>query len=218
MYRTFGKRLLDVSVSMLALITLAPILASISLLLLFSQGRPVLFRQVRPGLNEKLFTMFKFRTMSSARDPKSGELLPDRDRLTRIGTWVRRTSLDELPELINVLRGEMSLVGPRPLLVEYLEHYSAEHSRRHEVRPGITGLAQVEGRQMLTFSERFARDVQYVDGLTLRMDLWILAQTVKQAFTGRGVISGQDVRVVDDLGMHPDSRAVQQPLSREQKP
>ncbi|HEX7837613.1 MAG TPA: sugar transferase [Kofleriaceae bacterium] len=170
------KRLLDVTVSAAALVLGAPILAATAALVYADVGRPLLFRQPRVGLGGRVFELIKFRTMRDAIGP-DGRPLPDRERLTRIGRLLRASSLDELPQLVCVLRGDMSLVGPRPLLVEYLPRYSPEQARRHEVPPGITGLAQVAGRNALTWPEKFALDVYYVDHHSLALDLAILART-----------------------------------------
>jgi sugar transferase EpsL len=171
------KRVFDVVVSATALVVLAPVMGLIALLVWRTMGRPVLFRHVRPGLHGKPFVMYKFRTMRDLRDA-AGELLPDETRLTPFGRWLRATSLDELPELLNVLRGEMSLVGPRPLLMEYLERYTPEQARRHEVKPGITGWAQIHGRNNLSWDERFKLDVWYVDNWSLWLDVKILWRTL----------------------------------------
>jgi sugar transferase EpsL len=170
------KRLLDVAVSAAALVLGAPLLAATAALVYADVGRPVLFRQPRVGQGGRVFELVKFRTMKDAIGP-DGRPLPDGERLTRIGRLLRASSLDELPQLVCVLRGDMSLVGPRPLLVEYLSRYSPEQARRHEVQPGITGLAQVAGRNALTWPERFALDVYYVDHRSLALDLEILART-----------------------------------------
>ena len=180
------KRLVDFLVSLVGLIVLSPILGALSLLVRAFLGSPVLFRQVRPGLTGEPFELVKFRSMTSNRD-LSGNLLPDSQRLTRFGDFLRSTSLDELPELWNVVCGDMSLVGPRPLLVEYLPLYSARQARRHEVRPGITGLAQVSGRNSLSWEEKFELDVWYVDNQSTRLDLAILVWTVKSVFKRSGV-------------------------------
>ncbi|HPD58372.1 MAG TPA: sugar transferase, partial [Smithellaceae bacterium] len=161
-YLSFGKRLLDLVLTVPALIILSPLLIVLGFLVRLKLGSPVLFRQMRPGLNEKPFVMLKFRTMSDARD-EHGELLPDAQRLTRFGVFLRKSSIDELPEIINVLKGDMSLVGPRPLLMQYLDRYTPEQARRHEVKPGITGWAQIHGRNALTWEEKFKLDVWYVD-------------------------------------------------------
>lgn len=181
-----AKRLFDVVVSILLLVLLWPLLGIVAFLVRLRLGRPALFRQQRPGLHGQPFTIFKFRTMTQARDAH-GELLPDADRLTRLGRFLRRTSLDELPELFNVLRGEMSLVGPRPLLMEYLERYTPEQMRRHEVRPGITGWAQVNGRNALSWEEKFELDVWYVEHQSLWLDLKIIALTAWKVLTREGI-------------------------------
>jgi sugar transferase EpsL len=186
-YRRHGKRLLDLALTIPALILLAPVMGVVALAVWLTMGRPVLFRQVRPGLHAVPFTMLKFRTMTDARDA-GGNLLPDAKRLTRLGRFLRRTSLDELPELWNVLRGDMSLVGPRPLLIEYLPYYTEEERSRHTVRPGITGLAQVRGRNDLLWDDRLALDVQYVKSLDLVLDLRILLLTCAKVISGSGII------------------------------
>jgi lipopolysaccharide/colanic/teichoic acid biosynthesis glycosyltransferase len=175
-YRQLGKRLLDVFFTIPALIILSPMLALVASLVRLKLGGPVLFRQQRPGLRGRPFALLKFRTMMEAYDTR-GNLLPDVERLTPFGHFLRSTSLDELPELINVLKGDMSLVGPRPLLMQYLERYTPEQARRHEVKPGITGWAQVHGRNALPWEERFALDVWYVDHQSLWLDLKIIAMT-----------------------------------------
>jgi sugar transferase EpsL len=179
------KRALDVVVSLAALVGSSPLIAAVALAVLIATGRPVLFRQQRPGLRGKPFTLYKFRTM---RPPESGaDGMPDADRLSRVGGFLRSTSLDELPELWNVLRGDMSLVGPRPLLMEYLPLYSAEQARRHEVRPGITGWAQVNGRNAISWEEKFRLDVWYVDHHSLRLDLKILLLTLWKVLAREGI-------------------------------
>jgi sugar transferase EpsL len=175
--QAYLKRVFDIVVSAVALTVLAPVMGLIALAVWRTMGRPVLFRHVRPGLHGKPFVMYKFRTMRDLRDA-AGELLPDETRLTPFGRWLRATSLDELPELLNVLRGEMSLVGPRPLLMEYLERYTPEQARRHEVKPGITGWAQIHGRNNLSWDERFKLDVWYVDNWSLWLDVKILWRTL----------------------------------------
>ncbi|NUQ63592.1 MAG: sugar transferase [Pirellulales bacterium] len=193
------KRLLDVTAAMLALLLLAPLLAAVALAVYLAMGRPVLFRQPRAGLRGKVFTLYKFRTMSDARD-NQGRLLPDDCRVTGVGRFLRSTSLDELPELINVLRGEMSLVGPRPLLPQYLGRYTPEQARRHEVRPGLTGLAQVKGRLLLGWEERFLLDVWYVDHATLAMDLKILLVTVWKVLRREGTTAISEEVLVEFQG------------------
>jgi sugar transferase EpsL len=180
------KRTFDVVAAIAGLIVLSPLLAVLAVLVRLWMGSPVLFRQPRPGLHGQIFEIYKFRTMTDARDA-NGELLPDGDRLTAFGKFLRRTSFDELPELLNVVRGDMSLVGPRPLRVEYLPLYSPEQARRHEVRPGITGWAQVNGRNAVSWDEKFRLDVWYVDHRSFRLDLKILWATVTEVLGGRGV-------------------------------
>lgn len=180
------KRGLDVVVSAVALVVAAVPMAVLAVAIRFSMGSPVLFRQQRPGLHEAPFTLLKFRTM---RDPRPGEdaVASDDDRITGLGRWLRRTSMDELPGLWNVLRGDLSLVGPRPLLMAYLPRYSAEQRRRHDVRPGLTGLTQVEGRNTLTWEEHFDLDLWYIDHWSLWLDAKILLRTVREVVTGSGV-------------------------------
>jgi len=176
----------DVVVSAVALTVLAPVMGLTALAVWRTMGRPVLFRQARPGLHGKPFVMYKFRTMRDLRDAE-GKLLPDEARLTPFGRWLRSTSLDELPELLNVLRGEMSLVGPRPLLMEYLDRYTPEQARRHEVKPGITGWAQIHGRNNLSWDERFKLDVWYVDNWSLWLDVKILWRTLWMVLRREGI-------------------------------
>lgn len=171
------KRGLDIIISLVGLILASPILLIVAILVRLNLGAPILFRQPRVGLNGEVFEMVKFRTMKDAKDAK-GHLLPDDERLTKFGQFLRQSSLDELPELFNVLKGDMSLVGPRPLLVEYLPLYSKEQMRRHEVRPGITGYAQINGRNNISWAKKFELDVYYVDNYRLSLDFKILAQTV----------------------------------------
>ena len=181
-----AKRLIDVAVAASALVLGAPVIAATALLVYADVGRPLLFRQDRVGRGGRIFELVKFRTMKHAVD-RDGRPLPDAERLTRIGRFLRASSLDELPQLVNVLRGEMSLVGPRPLLVEYLPRYSPEQARRHEVEPGITGLAQVAGRNALSWPEKFALDVYYVDHGSLALHLKILARTVARVLARDGI-------------------------------
>jgi sugar transferase EpsL len=188
-YGDKGKRLLDLALAVPALCASVPIMAGTALALRLSQGEGVLFRHRRPGFRGKPFTLLKFRTMSDSKDD-AGDLLPDAERLTAVGEMVRRLSLDELPQLINVVRGDMSLIGPRPLLMEYLDRYSDEQARRHEVRPGITGWAQVNGRNALSWEEKFQHDVHYVDHLSLGLDLLILAKTLLSVVKGEGISAG----------------------------
>jgi sugar transferase EpsL len=181
-----SKRLLDLVITLPCLVLASPFMLAAALLVQIYHGRPVIFRQERPGYQGALFPVLKFRTMNEARDPQ-GNLLPDSERLTRLGRFMRSTSLDELPELFNVLRGEMSLVGPRPLFAKYLERYSPEQARRHEVLPGITGWAQVNGRNAITWDEKFRLDVWYVDNWTLGLDLKILALTAWKVIRREGI-------------------------------
>lgn len=176
LYRSAGKRLLDLGLTLPLLVLTLPLQAVIAILVRFKLGTPVLFRQKRPGRDAKPFEMVKYRTMTDARDGR-GELKPDAERLTRFGAFLRSTSLDELPELYNVVKGDMSLVGPRPLLMSYLERYTPRQARRHEVRPGVTGLAQVNGRNRISWEEKFEQDVFYVENLSLGLDLKILWMT-----------------------------------------
>ncbi|HRI57441.1 MAG TPA: sugar transferase [Anaerolineae bacterium] len=186
MYRRFGKRLLDVALASAALLLLLPFIGLLALLVRSRLGTPVLFRQRRPGLNGQIFTIYKFRTMTDARD-EQGQLLPDAERLTSFGRFLRSSSLDELPELWNVLRGDMSLVGPRPLLIQYLPRYTLEQARRHEVRPGITGWAQVNGRNALSWEQKFSLDVWYVDHVSLWLDVKIIALTIWKIVRREGI-------------------------------
>ena len=185
-YRVFGKRSLDILASSVLLLLLAIPLALLALGVRLFLGRPVFFRQERPGLRGKIFRIYKFRTMTDAHGT-DGTLLSDAERMTRFGNFLRRTSLDELPELLNVLKGEMSLVGPRPLLVKYLPLYSAEQARRHLVRPGITGWAQVNGRNAISWEEKFAYDVWYVENYSFFVDLKILLMTLGKVFVREGI-------------------------------
>lgn len=201
-YRRWGKRALDVIASAIALVLLTPVLAVIAAVVAATIGRPVLFRQARPGLRGRPFTLLKFRTMTDARGP-DGKWLPDEQRLTRIGLALRRWSFDELPELWNVLRGEMSLVGPRPLLMQYLPRYSPAQARRQEVLPGITGLAQVDGRNELSWDEKFRLDVTYVDTLSFALDAGILLKTARAVISQQG-ISGAGCATMTEF-MGPES-------------
>lgn len=190
------KRILDILLASLALLVLSPVLLSVGVAVALAMGRPVLFRQIRPGRHGRLFELRKFRTM----DPIGQGRVSDGERLTRLGEWLRTTSLDELPTLWNVLRGDMSLVGPRPLLVQYLERYTPEQSRRHEVRPGMTGLAQVRGRNLLSWEEKFAYDVRYVDARCLRLDLRILLETVVTVLCREGIRADGHATAPEFLG------------------
>jgi len=193
------KRLFDITISLAALVLLSPMLAALAVLVRIKLGSPVLFRQERPGLRGTPFTLVKFRTMTDARDER-GEPLSDSVRLTRFGKFLRSTSLDELPELLNVLKGEMSLVGPRPLLMEYLDRYTPRQARRHDVRPGITGWAQINGRNAIGWEERFEFDVWYVDNATLWLDVKILARTFLSVFSRQGVSAEGHVTMPKFMG------------------
>lgn len=188
LYRKFFKRPMDFILSLLAIIVLLPVLFVVAVFVRVKLGSPMIFKQKRPGLNEKIFTLYKFRTMTDKRD-KVGELFPDSVRLTKFGKFLRSTSLDELPELFNILKGDMSVVGPRPLLVQYLELYNYEQKKRHTVRPGLTGLAQTNGRNAITWEKRFELDIQYVKYITFIGDVKIIFQTVKSVITREGISS-----------------------------
>ncbi len=186
MYKKIGKPVLDFLVALVAILILSPVYIVVALMVRVKLGSPVLFCQVRPGKNENLFKMYKFRTMTDKKD-ENGELLPDKERMTGFGTWLRATSLDELPELFNILKGDMSLVGPRPLLVEYLERYNEEQKHRHDVKPGLTGLAQVNGRNAISWEEKFSYDLEYVANVTFVKDMGILLKTVRNVLVKEGI-------------------------------
>lgn len=187
-YQRLLKRPLDFILSLIAIVLLSPLLLLVAILVRVKLGSPVLFKQKRPGLNERIFLMYKFRTMTDEKN-EFGELLPDSIRLTKFGRFLRSTSLDELPELFNILKGDMSIIGPRPLLVQYLSLYNEHQSRRHEVRPGLSGLAQISGRNAISWEDKFNFDVQYVDNVTLRSDIKIILLTVKKVFVREGISS-----------------------------
>lgn len=196
MYQKYIKRLLDIILSLLAIIIIFPIFLIIGILVLMFIGQPAIFRQKRPGKNEKIFTMYKFRTMTNKKD-EDGNLLPDELRLTKLGKFLRKTSLDEIPEFINILKGDMSFVGPRPLLVEYLPYYTEEEHHRHDVRPGLTGLAQVSGRNLLNWDDRFKKDIEYIKNITFRKDLKIILKTIKKVFAREDIIIRGTGNIVD---------------------
>ncbi len=199
MYKTVFKPLLDFHLSLIGFTLLSPLFLLVTLLLtIANSGRPFFF-QPRPGKNGRIFRVIKFKTMNDKRD-QQGKLLPDSERLTRIGMFVRKTSLDEIPQLLNVIKGDMSLVGPRPLLVEYLPLYNAEQARRHEVRPGITGWAQVNGRNAINWQQKFVYDVWYVDHLSLTLDIKILWMTVAKVFKSEGINSATSVSMEKFIG------------------
>ena len=185
-YEAFFKRFFDIVISLLVIILFFWLYLILAVIVRINLGAPVLFVQERPGKGGKIFKMYKFRSMSDKRD-ENGELLPDKMRLNKFGRILRSTSLDELPEFFNILKGDMSFVGPRPLLVKYLEYYNKHDARRHEVRPGLTGLAQVSGRNAMSWKEKFEKDVFYVDNLTFLMDVKIVFMTVKKVFVREGI-------------------------------
>ena len=186
MYAKYFKRMLDFILSLIALIILSPILLIVAILVRIKLGSPIIFKQQRPGKNEKIFTLYKFRTMTDKKD-ENGNLLPDSERLTKFGKLLRSTSLDELPELINILKGDMAIVGPRPLLVEYLPLYNKEQKHRHDVRPGLTGYAQVNGRNSISWEEKFNDDLKYIKKITFIGDVKIIKKTVGKVFKREGI-------------------------------
>ena len=193
------KRIIDFLVAALSIIILSPVLIVLAILVRIKLGGPVIFTQERPGLNEKIFKLYKFRTMTDAKD-ESGNLLDDEYRLTGFGKKLRATSLDELPELYNILKGDMSIVGPRPLLVKYLPLYSDEQRRRHDVRPGLTGLAQVSGRNAITWTEKFSKDIEYVDNISLGLDISIFFRTIYCVLKKEGINSESAATMEDFTG------------------
>ncbi len=199
MYRKFLKRWIDFILSLVAIIVLSPVFLILSIMVRKKLGKPVLFKQKRPGKDEKVFEMYKFRTMTDEKDGK-GNLLPDDQRLTSFGKKLRSTSLDELPELVNILKGDMSIVGPRPLLVKYLPLYNKRQRRRHEVRPGITGLAQVKGRNAISWEEKFEWDVKYVKHVNFLLDLGIIFKTIKIVLNHEGISSGTSATMEEFQG------------------
>ena len=200
------KRLLDILISAVALLLFSPILLTVAVLVRIKLGSPILFRQQRPGYNCQLFTMFKFRTMISQTHDEEGNQLPDDQRLTPFGLWLRATSLDELPELFNVLGGELSLVGPRPLMVKYLDRYTPQQNRRHEAKPGITGWAQVNGRNNMTWEEKFDYDVWYVDHQSFWLDIKILAITAWQVIKRSDIAKEGHATVDEFFGTNSDAQ------------
>lgn len=200
MYRDYLKSIIDIFFGFIIFILLLPILLLLSFFVFFSMGSPIFFKQERIGKNNKPFIMYKFRTM---REPKEGEnrLLSDADRVTKVGAFLRKTSLDELPEIINVIKGEMSLVGPRPLLDLHLELFNDQQLKRHDVKPGMTGLAQVMGRQSLSFTQRTDLDVKYVENLSLWLDIKIIVKTILVVLGADGIKTGQKFEEVDDVGL-----------------
>ena len=199
MYKAFFKRFLDFTLSLIAIIVLSPVLLIVAILVRTKLGSPIIFKQERPGLKGKIFTIYKFRTMTSECD-EHGNLLPDEIRLTKFGKLLRSTSLDELPELFNILFGHMSIVGPRPLLVKYLPLYNEEQARRHDVRPGFTGYAQANGRNAISWEEKFKLDVYYVDHISFLLDLKIILKTVKVVLFREGITSETSVTMEEFKG------------------
>ena len=195
------RRLIDLTGASILSVLLSPVLAGLALAIRLSMGRPILFRQQRPGYKGEPFEVYKFRTMRDAVDSE-GEPLPDEERLTKVGVFMRQLSLDELPQLWNILKGDMSFIGPRPLLMEFLKWYTPDQMRRHEVKPGVTGWAQVQGRHHIPFSKRLALDVWYVDNRSTRLDLKIVGLTFLKVLSMRGAQPAQTDAEVDDVGLH----------------
>lgn len=198
-YQRYGKRVIDLCLSFVLLILFWWVLAIVAILVRVKLGSPVLFRQPRPGRDEKVFNLYKFRTMTDERDA-DGNLLPDEQRLTKFGSVLRSTSLDELPEVFNIVRGDMSIIGPRPLLVKYLPRYSAEQHRRHEARPGLTGLAQVNGRNSISWDEKFLYDVEYVDNVSLGLDASIFLRTILATLRRSGISAEGEATMPEFMG------------------
>lgn len=186
-YEKYIKRILDFTLSLIALICLFPILLIVAILVRAKLGSPIIFKQQRPGKDEKIFTLYKFRTMTDEKD-ENGNLLPDSQRLTKFGKFLRSTSLDELPELVNIIKGDMSIVGPRPLAVQYLPYYNEVERHRHDVRPGLTGLAQINGRNNLSWEEKFEYDIKYINEITLKNDIDIILKTIVKVFKKQDVV------------------------------
>ncbi|MCI9540249.1 MAG: sugar transferase [Lachnospiraceae bacterium] len=191
MYERYVKRLLDIVLSLVALVILSPVMLVVAGLVRVKLGKPIVFKQQRPGKNEKIFNMYKFRSMTDEKD-SDGKLLPDEVRLTAFGKKLRSTSLDELPELVNILKGDMSIVGPRPLLVEYLPYYTEEEHHRHDVRPGLTGLAQIKGRNVMSWEERFATDLFYIKTISFINDTLIIFKTIQKVVKKENILVGKE--------------------------
>lgn len=190
MYKKFFKRFFDIILSLIAIIILSPVYLIISVLVLIFMGWPIFFKQPRPGKDEKIFNMYKFRTMTNKKD-KDGNLLPDEQRLPKFGRFLRKTSLDELPEMFCILNGSMSFVGPRPLLVKYLPYYTKEEHHRHDVRPGLTGWAQANGRNLVNWDDRFKLDLEYVNNISLKMDIKVILKTISVVLKREGITDGK---------------------------
>ena len=190
MYRKIFKRFFDIILSLFAIIILLPVYLIVSILVIIFMGRPVIFKQKRPGKNEKIFNMYKFRTMTNKKD-KDGNLLPDNQRLNKFGKFLRKTSLDELPEFFCILFGTMSFIGPRPLLVKYLPYYTEEEHHRHDVRPGLTGWAQANGRNLVNWDDRFKLDLEYVNNLSFKMDMKVIFKTIGVVLKHEGITDGK---------------------------
>ena len=196
MYAKYIKRILDFILSLLAIIILSPIMLIIYILVRIKLGKPAIFKQQRPGKNEKIFTLYKFRTMTDEKD-EDGNLLPDEKRLTKFGKMLRSTSLDELPEMFNILKGDMSFVGPRPLLTKYLSYYTEEEKHRHDVRPGLTGLAQINGRNTTNWKERFEYDIKYTQDISFLNDIKILLKTIMKVIKKQDILVGKEQILLD---------------------
>lgn len=196
MYAKYIKRILDFILSLLAIIILSPVMLTIYILVRIKLGKPAIFKQQRPGKNEKIFTLYKFRTMTDKKD-ESGNLLPDSERLTKFGKALRSTSLDELPELFNILKGDMAIVGPRPLLIRYLPYYTEKEKHRHDVRPGLTGLAQINGRNTTNWTERFKLDLEYAQNVSLIKDIKIVFKTIMKVLKKQDILVGQEQILLD---------------------
>lgn len=196
MYKKYVKRILDILISLVGLIILSPVFLIIAILVKIKLGSPVFFKQERPGKDEKIFKLYKFRSMSDKKD-ENGKLLPDKERLTKFGKILRSTSLDELPELFNILRGDMSLIGPRPLAVCYLPYYNEKEKHRHDVRPGLTGLAQINGRNALNWEERFAYDIEYINNITFMNDMKIFLKTFIKVFKKEDIVIRGTGKTID---------------------
>lgn len=201
MYAKYIKRLLDFTLSLIAIILLSPVLLIVTILVRTKLGSPVIFKQKRPGLHEKIFTLYKFRTMTDQRDSE-GNLLPDDIRLTKFGKLLRSTSLDELPELFNILKGDMSIVGPRPLLVKYLPLYNEQQKHRHDARPGFTGWAQCNGRNAISWEDKFNLDIYYIRHISFLLDIKIILKTVKTVLLREGISSDKSVTMEEFRGTH----------------